>query len=394
MVNSKIGRSQTTASLVPNFLASYKRPDSPFGQFEVYEDSNGGTSTKTGHPTVLVEQPPYDSSDRSLSLPVGLEILRKNNQIMPEKDLAKFFMQCLEKLIPEAWEQLKREHMLQGQFDRLPHDQAVYCLRSYHYPLRSRHSIAMLPCTHVSETDAFRQNAPYLKPVPTHPCQQCTAVICIRTYLQRAVQMNAGCTEVQAMNMAASHPVMQLLKVHHVNNHKVNGHLYLDMYSKAAADKLRQCQSIHLGVPGEFDLRITPKTGADKEGKTTWEYAMVSNPLPKSEDYGQPQQLLDHFTAVTGLAADTARCIRKQAVVMYFYDYKGRLLPANEVNINNIADITFVPGGECFRDINSVNREARLFTLLMSLKHSPPGTKVMSAMLLMFTSLAGSSLPL
>ena len=59
--------------------------------------------------------------------------------------------------------------------------------------------------------------------------------------------------------------------------------------------------------------------------------AMVFTPVSRQEDSGSAEQLLKHFNALTSLTASTGRHIRKQEVVLSFYNYQGRLLSAGEI---------------------------------------------------------------
>ena len=60
---------------IPDILSSYSRTGSPLGRFRVIAKGSNSTRIQTEFPTVVIEQPPCDSSD--LSLPVGLAILWK-----------------------------------------------------------------------------------------------------------------------------------------------------------------------------------------------------------------------------------------------------------------------------------------------------------------------------
>ena len=121
------------------------------------------------------------------------------------------------------------------------------------------------------------------------------------------LQLRSGSTELQAMDRAAAHPTLQLLEFHYTNPLKLPAHLCWNAFSQKAADRLQSAQYIELGVPGEFCIRLTPRGLAD----ATWQYAVVSSPSSKMEDYGQAGMLLKHFTRLTQTAAATCERLRK-----------------------------------------------------------------------------------
>ena len=82
-------------------------------------------------------------------------------------------------------------------------------------------------------------------------------------------------------------------------------------------------------------------------------------PSAKTGDSGQAVQLLKPLNALTSRAASTSRHIRKQEVVLSFYDYQGRLLSAREIPpsvvieaqnhllLSDVAACKGCPAGQC-----------------------------------------------
>ncbi len=183
-----------------------------------------------------------------------------------------------------------------------------------------------------------------------------------RTIYTHLVQMHMakGLTELAAMDAAITHPTLQILEMHSTAPHSANGHFYYHTFSAAAATKLRTCKYVEIKVPGEFHIRLTPATGT-ANSDPTWQHAVVSDSLPRAKDHAQPEMLLQHFTLLCGTAKKYGKILRRpEDPQLYFYDSKGHVRTADEININNVNSIMFTPAGESYLGITSGNRQQKL----------------------------------
>jgi len=169
-----------------------------------------------------------------------------------------------------------------------------------------------------------------------------------------------GLTELAAMDAAVTDPTLQILEMHSTAPHNANGHFYFYTFSAAAATKLRTCKYVEIKVPGEFHIRLTPATGTANTDPT-WQHAVVSSPLPRAQDLARPEMLLQHFTLLVKTAKKYGKALRKpEDPQLYFYDSKGHVLTADQIDINNVNSIMFTPAGESYLGITSGNRLSKL----------------------------------
>ena len=83
------------------------------------------------------------------------------------------------------------------------------------------------------------------------------------------MHMAQGLFKLAAMDAAITHRTLQILEMHSMAPHSVNGHFYYHTFAAAAATKLRTCLYMEIKVPGQFHICLTPVTGT-ANSDSTW----------------------------------------------------------------------------------------------------------------------------
>ena len=374
---------------VPQFLDRYRSANSPLSKYRVLSDVNSQVVV-SGPPTIMVKQPRYEGGDRRLSIPLRLETVQLADHIVPPKVAAEWTSQCIRRWLEVAFPQLAMHYQTQGKFN-MTNKVPLLCMQ-HPNPTTLTHLLSSVPVHGLNNApNTLHTIVTYdytLLHIDTYCSSRVTIVLFTVAYVytNKLLQMRSGCTDLEAMDRAVTHPAVQLLEFHHTTPHKVPAHLYLHSFSQKAADRLQSAQYIELGVPGEFCIRLTLKGTAGITANTTWQYAVVSSPLPKTDDYGQAGTLLEHFSLLTQTAADTGRKLRKTRapITMWFYDHNGRVRSSTDVNVNTIKEVSFTPAGDSFTVVSSNSRvDKSLSKAGLSVVFLP--AEPMTAALLLFT---------
>ncbi len=359
---------QFNPDLVPQLLATFSLPDSPLNQYEVL-CSDGTGKVRTGAPTFTVVAPYYDTRDRKQSLPMRVDTLMTGDHVNPNPKSHLWAGKCMEDWSRTIYTHLVQMHMAKGKCNSTSSD-ALHALQH-----ATPQDMCNTACLIMDGTLTLNAN-PRLK-----SCSSVNHLLtCQRTKCDRpAIQLyncmtvyyvipsdisNAvtyvGLTELAAMDTAITHPTLQILEMHSTAPHSANGHFHYHTFSAAAATKLRTCKYVEIKVPGEFHIRLTPATGT-ANSDPTWQHAVVSDSLPRAKDHAQPEMLLQHFTLLCGTAKKYGKILRRpEDPQLYFYDSKGHVRTADEININNVNSIMFTPAGESYLGITSGNRQQKL----------------------------------
>ena len=178
--------------------------------------------------------------------------------------------------------------------------------------------------------------------------------------------LNAGCDGMIAANRAITHSFLQVLETDLVETHpSQKGFVFVHSTTAEAAERLASVDTIILGIPGRWELRLRP---ARKQDEDSLKHAAVSSRLPRNNQDFESAQMLRHFNEVSaaGIANANllARANRLQTaevdINIYLFDKDGKVISAEELSAANITSVCYTPGNDAVVDLTSPSKRARV----------------------------------
>lgn len=347
-INSMAFKPQLHPGYAAAFLSEYDKKGSPFAGFTVI---SADRKLVTGAPSVALTQQTNPTEEQNVPMIAHIE---DNAAHISGKDKGGIVMEMLTRCTQTAMKDTQEEYELEGKYNK-----SLIC--NTHAPesaVPTPASLLVAP-SQLWSAIAHSNVADVIKHV-------CLTLACVRQgVLQRTKKDNAaGIDEATAANLAVVHPVFQLLEASRIWSVPRRGdQVVFQASTEAAASQLRSMSYIKLGIKGQFDLHLFPKTSS---GDSMFKYSLLSNPLPGASSF-KAATALPHVQQCVKVSVQNGKRLadsgklqtQSEDIAVYLYKSNGSTVNASSVGDpavqanTSVAKVVYITTGISLEDAPS-----------------------------------------